>query len=210
MPSCDLPPLGGAARREFPDADEQAIEAGERVAVFGGGCFWCTEAVYRQIDGVLEVEAGYAGGLEETADYRKVCAGDTGHAEVIRIRYDAERVGFTTLLKVFFSVAHDPTQYHRQGNDIGPQYRSAIFPADAEQERVARAYIAQLDAAGVYDKPIVTSIESAPFYKAEAYHQDYAAQNPDQPYIAAVAAPKVAKLRERHAGLLKDGGQGSA
>lgn len=173
------------------DADE------EQVAVLAGGCFWCVDAVFRLLSGVIDVESGYAGGSPDTANYRAVCGGDTGHAEVIRIRYNPRQISFGQLLKVFFAVAHDPTQLNRQGADVGTQYRSAIFPVDDEQRRVAQSYIDQLNSAGVFDRPIVTSIEPLEkFYPAEDYHQDYAALNPNQPYVACTVPPKLTKLRE--------------
>ena len=172
--------------------------------MLAGGCFWCTEAVYRELDGVLQVVSGYSGGSADTADYETVCTGRTEHAEVIQIAYDPSRLTFGALLRIFFAVAHDPTQLDRQGNDVGPQYRSAIFYADAEQERIAEAYIAQLDAAKVFGKPIVTQLEPLEkFFEAEAYHQNYAALHPGQPYIQAVAAPKVEKLRAYFGDALK-------
>ena len=172
--------------------------------VLAGGCFWCVEAVFRQVDGVLEAVSGYAGGTAETADYRAVCSGGTDHAEVVRLRYDPKRTSFGKLLKLFFTVAHDPTQKDGQGNDIGRQYRSAIFVADAEQRRVAEAFIRQLEAAKVFKAPIATTLEPlATFYPGEAYHQDYAARNPGQPYIAYVSTPKVEKLRAVYPDALK-------
>jgi len=191
--------------RDFPDpARDLPQTAGPRDIVLAGGCFWCTEAVYRQIDGVSAVVSGYAGGAAETANYDAVCSGRTGHAEAIRITYDPSRVSYGMLLKVFFATAHDPTQLNRQGNDIGTQYRSAIFYASEEERAVAEAYIAQLDAAKVFPAKIVTTLEKLEtFYVAEAYHQDYAARNPYQPYIAAVSAPKVAKTRKVFGSLLK-------
>lgn len=165
-------------------------------AVLAGGCFWCVEAVYRQLAGVRQVVSGYAGGSAETATYEVVCSGTTNHAEAVRIAYDPTQLSYGQLLKVFFSVAHDPTQLNRQGGDRGRQYRSAIFCADARQQEVARAYIRQLDAAGVFGAPIVTTLEPLEaFYEAEAYHQDYAARNPAQPYVLSVALPKVDKVR---------------
>src|SRR3954454_15283312 len=167
------------------------------IAVLAGGCFWCTEAVYSQLNGVLSVVPGYAGGTRETADYETVCTGRTKHAEAIRITYDPSRLTYGQLLKVFFSVAHDPTQRDRQGNDVGPQYRSALFPADDDQRRVAEAYVRQLDDAGAFTGPIATTIDpGATFYEAETYHHDYAARNPTQPYIRGVSMPKVRKLAE--------------
>ena len=190
----------------FPDPaiDLPAGAYGERTVVLGGGCFWCTEAVFKGLSGVLSVRPGYAGGTAETADYRTVCSGTTGHAEVIGVTYDPSRISLGALLKVFFSVAHDPTQLNRQGNDRGSQYRSAVFYADADEKRVAEAYIAQIDAAGVFDAPIVTTVEPLDaFYEAEEYHFDYAARNPSQPYITHVSAPKVEKLRRAYPERLK-------
>lgn len=193
----------------FPDParDLPASEDGSpQTAVLAGGCFWCVEAVYRALDGVLDVASGYAGDTAETADYRTVCSGRTDHAEVVRISYDPRRITYGTLLKVFFTVAHDPTQLDRQGADIGRQYRSAIFPLDAAQKEVAEAYIAQLEAAGAFASPIVTKVEPLDaFYEAEAYHQDYAARNPTQPYIAFNTAPKLAKLQKQFGQRLKKG-----
>ena len=185
----------------FPDPalDLPAQAGGDRTAVLAGGCFWCTEAVFKELAGVRGVRPGYAGGTPETADYRTVCSGTTGHAEAIAITYDPDTISYGELLKVFFSVAHDPTQRNRQGNDRGPQYRSAVFVADEGEKRVVEAYIAQLDAAGVYPDPIVTTVEPLDaFYEAEEYHFDYAARNPGQPYVAHVSAPKVAKLRRTY------------
>ena len=189
----------------FPDpAVDLPAGTGERTAVLAGGCFWCTEAVFSQLSGVRRVRPGYAGGTAETADYRTVCSGTTGHAEVIGVTYDPSAISYGALLKVFFSVAHDPTQKNRQGNDRGPQYRSAVFYADADEKRVAEAYIAQLDAAGVFPAPIATTVEPLEaFYEAEEYHFDYAARNPSQPYIAHVSMPKVEKLRHAYPEKLK-------
>ena len=179
---------------------------GPRAVVLAGGCFWCTEAVFLPLEGVLGVTSGYAGGTASTANYQAVCSGATDHAEVIRVSYDPSRISFGQLLKVFFSVAHDPTQLNRQGADRGRQYRSAIFVADATERAVAEAYIAQLNAARVFDGPIVTTIEPLDaFYEAEAYHQDFVARNPAQPYVAAVATPKVEKLKKAYPDKLKPG-----
>ena len=196
-----------AAPTEFPDpALDIAAKpgSGEQVAVFAGGCFWCTEAVYRDLDGVSKVTSGYAGGTPETANYDAVCSGRTGHAEAIEIRYDPARTTYGELMKIFFSIAHDPTQLNRQGNDVGRQYRSAIFYADDEQKKAAEAYIAQLNKAKVFDDPIVTTLEPlVKFFAGEAYHQDYAHRNPFQPYIAHIAAPKVEKMRRYYGSRLK-------
>ena len=200
--TCEIPRV---PPHEFPDpAVDLAPGSGEQSVVLGGGCFWCVEAVLKEMDGVLSVRSGYAGGTAETADYDSVCSGMTDHAEVVEVRFDPARVSLGQILKVFFSVAHDPTQLNRQGNDRGRQYRSVIFTADEEQARVARAYIRQLDEANVLGAPIVTEVAPLPkFYEAELYHQDYAARNPRQPYIAYTAAPKVAKLRKHFADKLK-------
>jgi peptide-methionine (S)-S-oxide reductase len=178
------------------DPSEQA--GAEAAAVLAGGCFWCVEAVYLQLDGVLKVTSGYAGGTADTATYQVVCSGTTNHAEAVQITYDPSRITYGQILKVFFWIAHDPTQLNRQGNDVGRQYRSAIFYAGERQREVAAAYIRQLDDARVFPRPIVTTLEPLEaFYEAEPYHQNYAARNPAQPYVAFVAAPKVEKLRSR-------------
>ena len=190
----------------FPDLapDAETGEAGGTL-VLAGGCFWCTEAVYRQLDGVLSVRPGYAGGAAETANYDDVCTGRTGHAEAIEIVFDPARVDLGQILKIFFSIAHDPTQVDRQGADVGTQYRSAIFFANEAQRRVAVRYIAQINAAQFFDAPVATTLEPLEaFHPAEQYHHDYAARNPQQPYIRAVATPKVEKLRKVHRDMLKD------
>ncbi len=192
---------------QFPDPalDVPApASAGEQVAVLAGGCFWCVEAVYKQLDGVLAVTSGYAGGPAETADYHTVSSGMTDHAEAVEIRFDPSRISYGQLLKVFFSIAHDPTQRDRQGPDVGRQYRSAIFYADEEQKHVAESYIDQLGKARVYDAPIVTEVKPLErFYEAESYHQDYAERNPAQPYIFFNALPKVKKVRTYFADRVK-------
>jgi len=202
--------FGGSLKispKDFPEpAYDTPLQAapGRALAVLAGGCFWCVEAVYRDLEGVLEVVSGYSGGSEETADYKAVCTGTTDHAEVIQIAYDPARLSFGKLLKIFFSVAHDPTQLNRQGNDVGTQYRSAVFYANDEQKLVAERYIKQLDAAKVFGRPIATRLEPLEqFFEAEGYHQNYAELHPDQPYIAAVALPKVEKLRQYFGDSLK-------
>jgi peptide-methionine (S)-S-oxide reductase len=193
---------------DFPDpaVDEAAGAGAERVAVLAGGCFWCTEAVFKELEGVTSVRSGYAGGTAATADYRTVCGGRTGHAEAIEVRYDPGRASFGQILRIFFSVAHDPTQKDRQGNDRGRQYRSAIFVADETQRKVAAAYIAQLDKARVFGGPVVTTLEPLEaFYEAEEAHQDFVARNPSQPYVVYVSRPKVEKLRSHFADKLKPG-----
>ena len=174
------------------------------VAVLAGGCFWCTEAVFTQLQGVLSVKPGYAGGRAERANYEAVCTGVTGHAEVIKIDYDPKQISFGQLLQVFFAIAHDATQLNRQGNDVGTQYRSAIFPQDDNQQRLAKSYMQQLTEADIFFAPIATTLEpDQVFYPSEKYHDDYAARNPDQPYIQAVSAPKAEKLAQYFQGLVK-------
>lgn len=175
------------------------------IATLGGGCFWCLEAAFLQLDGVLAVTSGYCGGAIEQPTYQQVCHGDTGHAEVVRVEFDPARLDYRTLLTAFFTI-HDPTTLNRQGHDIGSQYRSAIFTHTPEQEAIARALIAELDAARIWPEPIVTAVLPAPtFWPAEDYHRDYFARNPGQGYCLAVVAPKVAKLRQKFAGRLKPG-----
>lgn len=207
-PTCDLPLGRRLTPGEFPDPQIDTAppkdSTGTQTAILAGGCFWCVEAVLKELDGVLEVLSGYSGGTAQTADYEAVCSGRTGHAEAVQVRFDPTRISYGQLLKVFFSVAHDPTQLNRQGADQGTQYRSAIFYTDDEQKRVAEAYIRQLNEAGAYDAPIVTQVVPLEaFYEAEAYHQDYAARHPMQPYVLFTAAPKVTKLRKNFADRLK-------
>ncbi|MGO1248119.1 MAG: peptide-methionine (S)-S-oxide reductase MsrA [Oceanisphaera sp.] len=182
---------------DFPDAQDDAfLQQGIRHLVLAGGCFWCTEAVYRQLNGVLNVVAGYAGDSKDTANYDAVCSGNTQHAEAICIEYDSAIIGPGTLLKVFFGIAHDPTQLNRQGHDQGRQYRSAVFYQNEAEQQLVSDYIQLLEQNGVVRQPIVTSLEPlTAFYPAEQIHQNYAAANPNQPYIAAVAQPKVAKVQ---------------
>lgn len=168
---------------------------GRAVAVLAGGCFWGMEAVFEQVKGVASVTSGYAGGDAATANYDAVSTERTRHAEAIRIVYDPRQVSYGTLLRVYFSVAHDPTQLNRQGPDTGPSYRSAIFPQTPDQSRVAKAYIAQLARTRAWTQPIVTRMESGTFFPAEAYHQDFARKNPAHPYIARWDRPKVAAFR---------------
>ena len=176
----------------------KAAVSGQATAVFAGGCFWGVEAVFKHVKGVTKSTSGYAGGSQMTAKYMVVGTGTTGHAESVEVKYDPSQVTYGQLLRVFFSVAHDPTQLNRQGPDWGTQYRSAIFFVTPEQERVAKAYIAQLDAAKVYAKPIVTEVTPLKgFYAAEEYHQDYLARNPDQPYIVINDLPKLAALKDQ-------------
>lgn len=170
---------------------------GEQTAVLAGGCFWGIEAVFEHVKGVIDVESGYAGGSASAARYEIVSNGRTGHAESVRIKYDPSRISYGQLLKVFFSVAHDPTQLNRQGPDTGTQYRSAIFCSNEDQKRIAQAYIEQLNKAKVFERPIVTAVGiGSMFYVAEAYHQDYVVHHPDEPYIVMNDLPKVANLRK--------------
>jgi len=168
---------------------------GPQVAVLAGGCFWGMEAVFQRVKGVTGVTAGYAGGTRDTATYAQVSTETTRHAEAIRITFDPRRVSYATLLRVYFSVAHDPTQLDRQGPDAGPSYRSAIFPQTPAQARVARAYIAQLGQARAFSRPIVTRVEQGAFFPAEPYHQDFFNRNPTHPYIVTWDKPKVAAFR---------------
>lgn len=180
---------------QMPAGPDPVTAAGGGRLVIGGGCFWCTEAVFSAVDGVLQVTPGYAGGAADTAQYRLVCGGQTGHAEVIEVLFDPLQVGADTLFQIFFSVAHDPTQLNRQGNDRGTQYRSVVFAVDGAQAACVREYIATLDASGLYDAPVVTEVAPlTAFYPAEREHFDYARQHPGQPYIQCVSAPKVAAL----------------
>lgn len=184
-------------------SSENRITMENNVAILAGGCFWCIEAPFLLLDGVESVVSGYIGGQVENPTYKQVCTGSTGHAEAIKVVFDSTKVSYDQLLEVFF-VLHDPTQLNRQGNDIGTQYRSAIFPVNAEQEEKAKYYIASLGAAGAYDKPIVTSVEKADvFYTAEDYHQNYYNNNPNEMYCQLVAKPKLDKLKKVFADRLK-------
>jgi peptide-methionine (S)-S-oxide reductase len=179
-----------------PTFDETQIDASSvATAVFAGGCFWGVQGVYQHFEGVLKAVSGYAGGSAQNARYELVGRGDTGHAESVQIVYDPTKITYGELLQIFFSVVHDPTQLNRQGPDHGPQYRTAIFAGDAEQREIAQKYIAQLDAAKAYSTKIVTTLEDAPFYPAEAYHQDFLERNPSHPYISQHDLPKVRDLK---------------
>ena len=174
-----------------------ATAKAQQTAVVSGGCFWGIQAVFHHVKGVISATSGYSGGAANTAEYELVSNGDTGHAESVKIIYDPSQITYGQLLRVFFSVAHDPTQLNRQGPDTGTQYRSSIFYASDEQKRIAEAYIAQLEKANVFPRPIVTQVVALKaFYPAEAYHQDYAARHPNDPYIVYNDAPKVANLRQ--------------
>jgi peptide-methionine (S)-S-oxide reductase len=179
-----------------PALDEPAGTAPREVAVLAGGCFWGVQGVYQHVDGVISAVSGYAGGEKKTALYETVSTGTTGHAESVRVIFDPRKISYGRILQIYFSVAHDPTELNRQGPDSGTQYRSAIFPADAEQARVAAAYIKQLDDAHAFHAPIVTKIEPGrAFYPAEAYHQDFLARHPSYPYIVYNDLPKIADLQ---------------
>jgi peptide-methionine (S)-S-oxide reductase len=175
----------------------------KQVAVLAGGCFWCLEAVFQDVDGVLAVESGYSNGHVKNPSYQQVCEGDTGHAEVVRVEYDADRIGFRELLGIFFSI-HDPTTPNRQGNDVGTQYRSGIYTLDDSQAREAREMIAELERERLFDAPIVTEVTPLENYsRAEQYHQRYYEQNPHQGYCMVVIAPKLAKFRKKYASRLR-------
>jgi peptide-methionine (S)-S-oxide reductase len=190
-------PTYAAADLPKPETDLPAgKEAEQRTVVLAGGCFWCTEAVFEQLQGVGNVVSGYAGGAREAADYKKVSEGATDHAEVIQITYDPSKISYGELLRVFFTT-HDPTTKDRQGPDSGRQYRSAIFYANDDEKRVGEAYIAQLEQAKLFDAPIVTTLEPLDqFYPAEKYHQDFVKNNPNHPYVQQWAVPKVQKVRD--------------
>ena len=187
-----------------PNLELPAAKPGEvRSVVLAGGCFWCTEGAFAQFKGVSDVVSGYAGDTKEKANYKLVCTGTTNHAEAIKITYDPSVISYSQLLQIFF-LAHDPTTKDRQGNDVGPQYRSAIFYANEDEKRVAEAYIKQLNDAKAFESPIVTRIEPlAEFFVAEEYHQDYVANNPDQGYVRACAIPKMDKVSVAYRDWLK-------
>ncbi len=177
--------------------DPPATPPERETAVLGGGCFWCTEAVFAELDGVDRVEPGYAGGTVAHPTYEQVCEGRTGHAEVVRVTFDPRRLAYADLLRIFFTI-HDPTTPNRQGADVGPQYRSILLPATEEQHRIAERVLREVDAAGLWSRPIVTEIAPlSVFYPAEAYHQEYFRRNPGKPYCRLVIEPKVAKFRHQ-------------
>ncbi|MFO0999254.1 MAG: peptide-methionine (S)-S-oxide reductase MsrA [Planctomycetaceae bacterium] len=189
-------------------SEEKTTEkAKTQLATFGGGCFWCTEAVFLKVRGVHKVVSGYTGGSKPNPTYKEICTGLTGHAEVIQIEFDPSKVTFEQLLDVFFHT-HDPTTKNRQGADVGTQYRSSVFYHDEAQKETTKKVIAELDKSGDFDDPIVTTIEEMKkFYPAEDYHQDYFAQNPDNPYCQAVVGPKVAKFQKRYKEMMKKDGE---
>lgn len=183
----------------FPDPaiDDKNLQ-GDQTAVLAGGCFWCVEAVFQQIAGVKKVVSGYSGGDAASAHYNIVSTGTTGHAESVQVTFDPRKISYGQVLKVFFDVAHDPTQLNRQGPDTGPQYRSVIFYSNPEQKRIAEAYIHQLDQAKVFRSPIVTQVvELKAFYPAEEHHQNFCNRNPRNPYVLGVAMPKVEKVKQK-------------
>lgn len=178
-------------------------QANLETATLGGGCFWCLEAVFQEARGVATVESGYCGGDLPDPIYRQVCDGTTGHAEVVRVAFDPAVISYREILEIFFAI-HDPTTRNRQGADVGTQYRSAIYYHSPEQQQTAQALIAELNAAKIWDKPIVTEVTAAPvFYKAEEYHQEYFQRNPEQPYCQMVVSPKVAKFRKQFLSKMK-------
>jgi len=183
-----------------------ASNAGQhQTAIFAGGCFWGAQAVFQRVKGVVQTTVGYSGGVAETANYRAVCGEDTGHAEAVEIVYDPAIVTYGTLLRIFFSVVHDPTQLNRQGADIGTSYRSAIFYISEQQRQTAAAYVKQLDDAHVFAKPIVTQVVPlTAFYRGEEYHQDYAMKNPNNPYIQVCDIPKIASLGQQFPELFQE------
>jgi peptide-methionine (S)-S-oxide reductase len=189
-----------APKLPVPNTDAPlASKSGQQKAVFAGGCFWGTQAVFERVKGVTATTVGYAGGTAATATYEQVSSETTGHAESVEVVYDPSKITYGQLLRIFFSVAHDPTQHNRQGPDVGTSYRSAIFYANDEQKRLANAYIAQLDAAKVFPKKIVTEVTPLKaFYRAEDYHQDYALKNPSNPYIQICDRPKIAALKAEY------------
>lgn len=194
------------ASGEFPEpsVDVKPTPGTLQKAVFAGGCFWCTEAVFEQIAGVTNVVSGYSGGEKSTATYQQVGTGTTGHAEAIEITYDSTKVTYGQLLKIFFSVAHDPTQLNRQGPDRGPQYRSAVFYIGDDQKKATDSYIAALTKSKAYDQPIVTEVSPfKAFYEAEGYHQNFCSRNPKNRYVEAIAMPKVDKTKKQFPGMLK-------
>lgn len=180
-----------------PAALVEPAQGARETAVLAGGCFWGVEAVFEHVKGVTDVRSGFAGGNPKAGNYAAVSSGKTGHAEAVRIAFDPRQVNYADLLRIYFAVAHDPTEVNRQGPDVGTQYRSAIFPQSPAQAKVARAYIAQLQKARMFAKPIATRIESGRFVEAEAYHQDFMARNPRHPYVVIHDRPKLAALKSQ-------------
>jgi peptide-methionine (S)-S-oxide reductase len=201
-PAVTIPPPAAADIAAQPAGSATGLET----AVLAGGCFWGIQAVYQHVKGVKNAVSGYAGGTQKDAFYETVSSGRTGHAEAVQVTFDPKQVSYGTILQVFFSVAHDPTQLNRQGPDTGPQYRSEIFPQNEAQAKIAKDYIAQLDAAKAFRRPIVTKTgaANATFFPAEAYHQDYAIRHPSQPYIVFNDAPKVENLKKTFPDMWRD------
>jgi len=184
-------------------SNQQAVGASEDVITLGGGCFWCTEAIFDELKGVKQVESGYSGGHVPNPTYERVCTGTTGHAEVIQVTFDPQVISLNDILHIFFTV-HDPTTLNRQGPDVGTQYRSAIFYRNDEQKKIAEEVTRDIEASKIWNAPLVTKLEPfKAFYEAEDYHQTYFASNPNQPYCRAIIAPKVAKFREKYRARLK-------
>ena len=184
------------------DTTSRGVGMATEIATLGGGCFWCLEAVYQQVKGVLHVESGYAGGHTLDPDYESVCSGQTGHAEVVQVTYDPSQISYEKLLEIFFAI-HDPTTLNQQGHDVGTQYRSVIYYHDDQQKISAEQVIAQLEVEHIFGAPIVTEVTSLPvYYKAEDYHQNYFIQHPHQGYCAVVVSPKVSKFRQLFSNLL--------
>ena len=200
--------FGAETRKEplpAPVLDEQRHAAGHETAVFAGGCFWGVQTVFQRVKGVTATTAGYSGGTAATATYDQVSSESTGHAEAVKVVFDPSKISYGTLLRIFFSVVHDPTELNRQGPDVGTSYRSAIFFASPEQQKIAAAYIAQLDEAHAFPKKIVTElVPLKAFYNGEDYHQDYAEKNPDNPYIQVCDVPKTAALKAQFPELFQD------
>jgi peptide-methionine (S)-S-oxide reductase len=203
-PSCNAEGANVAIPK--PDVDSPLLSTkGQETAVIAGGCFWGIQAVYEHVRGVIRAVSGYSGGQAGTAQYDKVCSGRTGHAEAVQVLYDPSQITYGQILKIFFSVAHDPTQLNRQGPDVGTQYRSAIFYSSEDQKRIALAYIDQLNKAKLFSQPIATQVVALDtFYPAEEYHQDYAANNPENMYIVIHDLPKIGHLRTQFPELFVD------
>ena len=201
LAGCQSAAIASEVAVKAPMAKRESAEKGLKTAVFAGGCFWGVEAVFSHVKGVKSAVSGYAGGSKGDADYDAVSSGGTAHAEAVRVTYDPSVIRYDQLLRIYFSVIADPTLKNRQGPDNGAQYRTALFPQGAEQTAVARAYLAQLSAAKLWNRPIVTAIERGEFYPAEAYHQDFALKNPKHGYIVRWDAPKVAALKAAYPGV---------
>ncbi|HVV43628.1 MAG TPA: peptide-methionine (S)-S-oxide reductase MsrA, partial [Bryobacteraceae bacterium] len=205
LTACNASAAGGAPIPAAHADVALAAHSGKAKAVFAGGCFWGVQSVFERVKGVVDTTAGYAGGSAATATYDQVTTETTGHAESVEVVYDPSKITYGQLLRIFFSVVHDPTELNRQGPDVGTSYRSAVFYTSEEQKRVAQAYIAQLDAAKIFPRAIVTEVTPLKgFYRAEDYHQDYALHNPDNPYIQVCDRPKVEALRQQFPELFRE------